>query len=61
MNRTARPNSLLEGRNAAPLSEKEIKRASNTFIGFDQNVNVRYESGSFTRFRVTGSCQNFCV
>ena len=52
MNAVARPNSLLDGRNNAPLTEKEIKRASNTFIGFDQTVNVRYEAGSSTRFRV---------
>jgi hypothetical protein len=53
MNAAHKPNSLLEGRNNAPLSEKEIKRASNTFIGFDQNVNVRYEPGAHTRFRVS--------
>jgi hypothetical protein len=44
--------SLLAGRNAAPLSSDEIKRVVNTFLGLDKNVNVRYEEGSRTVFRV---------
>ncbi|MFG6460836.1 hypothetical protein ACG04Q_04570 [Roseateles sp. DXS20W] len=49
--------SLLDGRNAAPLTEKEQKRAANTFIGLDRNVNARYEEGARTRF-VTAEDEN---
>lgn len=52
MNAVLRPRSLLDGRNNAALNENEIKRASNTFLGFEHEVNVRYEAGSFTRFRI---------
>lgn len=52
MNQIAKPNSLLAGRNNAPLDNVAIKRASNTFLGFGEDVNVIYESGSTTRFRV---------
>lgn len=52
MNAILRPKSLLDGRNNAPLSEKEIKRAANIFLGFDQAANVRYEAGTTTRFRI---------
>jgi hypothetical protein len=44
--------SLLAGRNQAPLSSDEIRRATNTFIGLDPNVNVRYDSSARTAFRV---------
>jgi hypothetical protein len=44
--------SLLAGRNTAPLSDDEIKRVANTFLGLDRNVNVRYEANSRTVFRV---------
>lgn len=47
-----KPNSLLAGRNTAPLDDVAIKRASNTFLGFGEQVNVIYEAGSSTRFRV---------
>lgn len=47
------PQSLLDGRQVAPLTEAEIRRASSTFMGLDNQVNVRYEARSTTRF-VTG-------
>lgn len=47
--------SLLAGRNPAPLTPGEIRRATNTFLGLDQNVNVRYEPNARTAFRV---CQD---
>jgi hypothetical protein len=45
--------SLLGGRNQAPLSPHEIRRASTTFLGLDKKVNTRYEQGSRTVFRVS--------
>lgn len=42
--------SLLEGRNQAPLSEHEVRRASNTFLGMDNKVNARYVGNTSTRF-----------
>lgn len=44
--------SLLAGRNKAPLTQDEIRRAINTFLGLDRNVNVRYEDTAVTAFRV---------
>lgn len=44
--------SLLTGRNAAPLTEREIFRATNTFFSLDRDAPVRYEPGARTRFRV---------
>lgn len=44
------PQSLLDGRNVAPLTETEIRRASSTFMGLDNQVNVRYEAHGSTRF-----------
>jgi hypothetical protein len=45
--------SLLAGRNKAPLTSAEIRRASNVFLGFDSKVNARYDEGSRTVFRVS--------
>jgi hypothetical protein len=45
--------SLLAGRRLAPLSQKEITRAINTFLGLDRAAPVRYEEGVRTAFRVT--------
>lgn len=45
--------SLLDGRNTAPLSDREQRRAANIFVGFDNKVNARYEDQSRTRFVVT--------
>lgn len=45
--------SLLAGRNRASLSPDEVRRATNTFLGLDKNVNVRYEANARTVFRVS--------
>lgn len=45
--------SLLAGRNKAPLSQEEVRRAATTFLGLDQNVNARYDEGARTVFRVS--------
>lgn len=45
--------SLLAGRNGAPLTPEEVRRASNTFLGLDRNVNARYDPDSRTTFRVS--------
>jgi len=45
--------SLLAGRNKAPLSSDEIRRAVNTFLGFDDKVNTRYDQNSPSAFRVS--------
>jgi hypothetical protein len=50
MNSRARHASLLEGRNNAPLDDREKKRAANVFLGLDARVNARYEEGTRTRF-----------
>jgi len=45
--------SLLAGRNNAPLTSSEIRRASNTFLGLDASVNARYDPDARTVFCVT--------
>jgi len=45
--------SLLDGRHVAPLSDAEIRRASSTFMGLDNQVNVRHEAHGNTRFRTS--------
>jgi hypothetical protein len=45
-------NSLLAGRNHAPLSQEDVRRAVNTFLGLDQHVNVRFEESARTIFHV---------
>ena len=45
--------SLLAGRNQAPLSDREIRRATNTFLGIEQTVATRYDSQCATAFRVS--------
>jgi hypothetical protein len=47
--------SLLAGRNAVPLNQQEILRAVNTFLGLDNQVNVKHEQGSQTAFHVRKS------
>ena len=37
--------SLLAGRRLAPLNQKEITRAINTFLGLDRAAPVRYQEG----------------
>ena len=44
--------SLLAGRNAQPLSDDDVRRVYNTFLGLDPTLPVRYEAGSRTVFRV---------
>lgn len=44
--------SLLAGRNLAPLTEREISRAISTFIALDTQAPVRHVAGERTRFRV---------
>ncbi len=43
---------ILGGRRQAPLDEREIRRAANTFLGLDAEVIVRYEEGARTVFHV---------
>jgi hypothetical protein len=45
--------SLLVGRNGADLSDKEVSRAVNVFLGLDNKVQVRHVAGARTVFRVT--------
>jgi len=40
----------LAGRNKAPLTPDEIRRAVNTFLGLDKNVSARYDDSSRTAF-----------
>ena len=44
--------SLLSGRNGAPLTPDEIRRAINTFLGLDNNVNARHEPDCVSAFWV---------
>jgi len=44
--------SLLAGRNTAPLSPEEIRRAINTFLGLDNHVNAKHDPGARTAFHV---------
>jgi hypothetical protein len=44
--------SLLAGRNTAPLSQQEEQRVSNTIMGLETKINFRVVSGESTRFRV---------
>lgn len=46
------PHSLLAGRNNAPLSHDDIRRAATIFLGMEPNVSARYEASSLTVFRV---------
>jgi hypothetical protein len=45
--------SLLAGRNRAPLSPEEVRRAVNTFLGLENIVNTLYDPNGRTVFRVT--------
>jgi len=47
-----RATSLLAGRNAKPLTDDEIRRAANVFLGLDDRVNARFAAESRTVFRV---------
>ncbi len=47
--------SLLAGRNTQPLSETDVRRAVNTFLGLDPNVPVRHEAAAKTQCRVANT------
>jgi hypothetical protein len=44
--------SLLAGRNNQPLSDDDVRRVFNTFLGLDSTLPVRYTPGNRTVFRV---------
>ncbi len=44
--------SLLAGRNSRALSNDDVRRVFNTFLGLEPNLSVRYSAGSRTVFRV---------
>src|SRR5258707_2602962 len=44
--------SLLAGRNSAPLTEAEIVRVANTFLGLDREANFKHAADEVTRCRV---------
>lgn len=44
--------SLLAGRNQAPLTPKEVLRASNTLLGLESAVVTRYDPDARTVFRI---------
>jgi hypothetical protein len=46
--------SLLAGRNTQPLTDDDVRRVYNTFLGLDNTLPVRYEAGTRTVFRVPG-------
>lgn len=45
--------SLLAGRNTRPLTQQQIRRASNVFLGLEHDVNTIYDGESKTKFRVS--------
>lgn len=47
-----RGGSLLAGRNAAPLTDQEIRRASQVFLGLEARVPFKYDAAARTVFRV---------
>jgi hypothetical protein len=44
--------SLLAGRNQAPLTDEQVRRATNTFLGLESTVNTRYDPDSRTVFHI---------
>lgn len=44
--------SLLAGRNQAPLSDDDVRRAINTFLGLESAISARYEENERTVFNV---------
>ena len=46
-------NSLLAGRRAAPLDDRDVRNVYNIFRGLEPRLAVAHEAGSRTRFRVT--------
>lgn len=53
MKTRARYASLLDGRNVAPLSDREKRRAASAFLNLDADVNARHEGGTRTRFVIS--------
>lgn len=49
---------LLAARNLAPLTQVEITRAVNTFLGMDSSVNVRYDAEEASAFHVVNDEEN---
>lgn len=47
--------SLLAGRNVQPLSDVDVRRVVNTFLGLDKTLPVRYDPDRRTAFRVPAS------
>lgn len=50
--------SLLAGRNVQPLSDDEVRRVFNTFLGLEHQLPVRYSPGARTVFRVPAQEQD---
>jgi hypothetical protein len=48
-----RMSSLLAGRNRAPLTQEEVRRAINVFLGLDNKVNAKYEADTKSAFRIS--------
>lgn len=44
--------SLLAGRRAGALDEREVRNVLNTFLSFERRLAVKHEAGQRTRFRV---------
>jgi hypothetical protein len=44
--------SLLAGRNSVPLTETDILRVANTFLGLDREANFKHSADEVTRCRV---------
>jgi hypothetical protein len=44
--------SLLAGRNQQPLSDNDVRRATNVFLGLEDRAPVRFDAGARTSFVV---------
>lgn len=44
--------SLLPGRNSSPLNDRDIRRAINTFLGFEERISIKYDPDGATAFHV---------
>ena len=45
--------SLPPGRNAVLLTDQDQRRVGTTFLGFEPDINAKYEAGTYTRFIVS--------
>ena len=50
--------SLIAGRNTQPLTDLEVRRVVNTFLGLDDTLPVRYDPNRRTAFRVPAAEQD---